>query len=309
MVARTAEQRQDLLKKAQERLASLKRNSAKATNRQLETAMKSVEYAKRISAPKTRKPTNVPKDKIFCRTSPNGKVWCKDRANAGSQPLRSNPARDAKVKALGKKPAPKAKPAPKPKPAPKKKVVSGEHIGEQTLIDDLKKYLKIYKEDATKHKYEVLKSLRKAEEAPAEWNSSALSSAYRALNNLWNKNHKSDKEQVVATPARFAPKPKASTSAGASTSKSAPKPKPAPKAKPAPKGGGFLNDLAEEVAELINKINNKAKHTPAQKAGYKRMLERAQKAKDDYIKKNPTMPKSARLTNALRALNDTIGMI
>jgi hypothetical protein len=168
-----------------------------------------VEYWKRITAPKT----NVPKDKIFCRTSPNGKVWCKDRANAGSQPLRSNPKRDAKVKALGKKP--------------------------------------------------------------------------------------------VAS----APKPKASTSAGASTSKSAPKPKPAPKAKPAPKGEGFLNDLAEEVAELINKINNKAKHTPAQKAGYKRMLERAQKAKDDYIKKNPTMPKSARLTNALRALNDTIGMI
>ena len=209
MVARTAEQRQDLLKKAQERLASLKSNSAKATNHQLETAMKSVEYWKRITAPKT----NVPKDKIFCRTSPNGKVWCKDRANAGSQPLRSNPKHDAKVKALGKKP--------------------------------------------------------------------------------------------VAS----APKPKASTSAGASTSKSAPKPKPAPKAKPAPKGEGFLNDLAEEVAELINKINNKAKHTPAQKAGYKRMLERAQKAKDDYIKKNPTMPKSARLTNALRALNDTIGMI
>ena len=209
MVARTTEQRQDLLKKAQERLASLKSNSAKATNHQLETAMKSVEYWKRITAPKT----NVPKDKIFCRTSPNGKVWCKDRANAGSQPLRSNPKHDAKVKALGKKP--------------------------------------------------------------------------------------------VAS----APKPKASTSAGASTSKSAPKPKPAPKAKPAPKGEGFLNDLAEEVAELINKINNKAKHTPAQKAGYKRMLERAQKAKDDYIKKNPTMPKSARLTNALRALNDTIGMI
>ena len=209
MVARTTEQRQDLLKKAQERLASLKSNSAKATNHQLETAMKSVEYWKRITAPKT----NVPKDKIFCRTSPNGKVWCKNRANAGSQPLRSNPKHDAKVKALGKKP--------------------------------------------------------------------------------------------VAS----APKPKASTSAGASTSKSAPKPKPAPKAKPAPKGEGFLNDLAEEVAELINKINNKAKHTPAQKAGYKRMLERAQKAKDDYIKKNPTMPKSARLTNALRALNDTIGMI
>ena len=209
MVARTTEQRQDLLKKAQERLASLKSNSAKATNHQLETAMKSVDYFKRITAPKT----NVPKDKIFCRTSPNGKVWCKDRANAGSQPLRSNPKHDAKVKALGKKP--------------------------------------------------------------------------------------------VAS----APKPKASTSAGASTSKSAPKPKPAPKAKPAPKGEGFLNDLAEEVAELINKINNKAKHTPAQKAGYKRMLERAQKAKDDYIKKNPTMPKSARLTNALRALNDTIGMI
>lgn len=209
MVARTAEQRQEGLKKAQERLASLKSNSAKATNHQLETAMKSVEYWKRITAPKT----NVPKDKIFCRTSPNGKVWCKDRDKAGSQPLRSNPARDAKVKALGKKP--------------------------------------------------------------------------------------------VAS----APKAKASTSAGASTSKSAPKPKPAPKAKPAPKGEGFLNDLAEEVAELINKINNKAKHTPAQKAGYKRMLERAQKAKDDYIKKNPTMPKSARLTNALRALNDTIGMI
>jgi len=200
MVARTAEQRQDLLKKAQERLASLKSNSAKATNHQLETAMKSVEYWKRITAPKTRKPTNVPKEKLFCRRNENGKVWCKDRDKAGSQPLRSNPA-------------------------------------------------------------------------------------------------------------RFAPKPKASTSAGASTSKSAPKPKPAPKAKPAPKGEGFLNDLAEEVAELINKINNKAKHTPAQKAGYKRMLERAQKAKDDYIKKNPTMPKSARLTNALRALNDTIGMI
>jgi len=217
MVARTTEQRQDLLKKAQERLASLKSNSAKATNHQLETAMKSVDYFKRItapkSAPKPRKPTNVPKDKIFCRRFENGKVWCKDRDKAGSQPLRSNPKHDAKVKALGKKP--------------------------------------------------------------------------------------------VAS----APKPKASTSAGASTSKSAPKPKPAPKAKPAPKGEGFLNDLAEEVAELINKINNKAKHTPAQKAGYKRMLERAQKAKDDYIKKNPTMPKSARLTNALRALNDTIGMI
>lgn len=113
MVARTAEQRQDLLKKAQERLASLKSNSAKATNHQLETAMKSVEYWKRITAPKTRKPTNVPKDKIFCRTSPNGKVWCKNRANAGSQPLRSNPKHDAKVKALGKKPAPKPKPAPR----------------------------------------------------------------------------------------------------------------------------------------------------------------------------------------------------
>ena len=96
MVARTIEQRQDLLKKAQERLASLKSNSAKATNRQLETAIKSVEYAKRISAPKPRARTNVPKDKIFCRTFPNGKVWCKDRANAGNQPLRSG--------------APKAKP-------------------------------------------------------------------------------------------------------------------------------------------------------------------------------------------------------
>jgi hypothetical protein len=108
MVARTAEQRQEGLKKAQERLASLKSNSAKATNRQLETAMKSVEYWKRITAPKT----NVPKEKLFCRRNENGKVWCKDRDKAGSQPLRSNPARDAKVKALGKKPVASA---PKPK--------------------------------------------------------------------------------------------------------------------------------------------------------------------------------------------------
>jgi hypothetical protein len=103
MVARTAEQRQEGLKKAQERLASLKSNSAKATNRQLETAMKSVDYFKRItapkSAPKPRKPTNVPKDKLFCRRFESGKIWCKDRDKAKSQPLRTNPARDAKVKA------------------------------------------------------------------------------------------------------------------------------------------------------------------------------------------------------------------
>jgi len=135
MVARTAEQRQDLLKKAQERLASLKSNSAKATNHQLETAMKSVEYWKRITAPKT----NVPKDKLFCRRFESGKIWCKDRDKAKSQPLRTNPKRDAKVKARamakandetkdagvrlraqmraqGKKPVASA---PKPKPAPR----------------------------------------------------------------------------------------------------------------------------------------------------------------------------------------------